>query len=104
MFRIFLNSVRNSIILYQDIIFNFKGHISSSVFKIFYVSTHLRQYNIPLSPCSTLLDTTIFFISTESKATGCLETWNSFLLTSIFLNFNVFSPIFMLYQKVNIVP
>ena len=68
------------------------------------VSTHLRQYNIPLSPCSTLLHTTILFISTESKTTGCLEAWNSFLLTSILLHFNVFSLIFMLYQNVNILP
>ena len=65
--------------------------ISPSLYSINYLKPSLL--------CLNLSDTTIWFTFTESMSTGCLDLWNSFLLTLRLSNFNVFSLILILSQN-----
>ena len=53
--------------------------------------------------CLHLSDTTIWYTFTENKSIGLLDVWNSFLLSIILLNFNVFLLIFILRKKQKLV-
>ena len=55
------------------------------------------KYLKPSSLYLNLCDTTILSVSTQSKSIACLDLRNSFLLTLILLNFNVFSIIIILH-------
>ena len=65
--------------------------ISPSLYSINYLKPSLL--------CLNLSDTTIWFTFTEPMSTGCLDLWNSFLLTLRLSNFNVFSLILILSQN-----
>ena len=87
-------------------------HVFATVFKAFYVSTHLRQDN------TQRLNNFTFFVADKILKTiiimlqfvrdyyliyvysiGCLDLWNSFLLTLTFSNFSVFSLILIILKK-----
>ena len=57
------------------------------------------KYLKPSSLCLNLSDTNILSILTKLKSIGCLDLWNSFLLSIILLNFSVFSVIFYTKKK-----
>ena len=79
-----------------------KRQVFIMVFKIFYVSTHLRQDNawfnnftffvttLKSSLWLNLSDITIWSTFSDIKSIGSLDLWNSFLLSVILLNFSVF--------------
>ena len=55
---------------------------------------------LKLSPlCLNLSDISIWSTFTNIKSIGCLDLWNSFLLSLILSNFSVFSLIFYIKNK-----
>ena len=57
------------------------------------------KYLKPSSLCLNLSDVTMCSVFTEIKLIGCLDLWNSFLLTQILSNFSVFSAISYIKKK-----